>query len=69
MAVNADQFDVLQLGDQIQHLSELAQVDAKLILLHAGCDFGMRMGVHFRIDTEGDRGDFVLGSCQFIQDL
>ena len=29
----------------------------------------MCMGVYFGVDTEGNRGYFVFGSCQFVQDF
>ncbi len=69
MAMDADQSDMFQTADQVQYLSELAQVDAEFVFFHAGRDLGMRMCVYFRIDTEGDRGYFILGGSQFIQNL
>ena len=69
MAMDADQFNMFQVADQVQHLSELTQVDTEFVFLHAGCNLGMCMSIYFRFDTEGDRGYFVFGGSQFVQDF
>ena len=59
--MDADQFNMFQVADQVQLLSELTQVDTEFVFLHAGCNLGMCMSIYFRVDTEGDRGYFVFG--------
>ena len=46
----------------------MAKVDTEFILFHTRRDLGMRMGIHFRVDTKGDRGYFIFSGRQLIDD-
>ena len=67
--MQTDQFHVVHLLDTFEDTPDLAQVDTELVLLHAGCDLGMGMGIHLRIDTQGDRCHFSFGSSQLLNHL
>ena len=60
---------MLHLGQPVGYARQLAEVDAKLVFLHARRDLGVGVRIHLRIDTQGNGGHLLLGCRQLVDHL
>ena len=69
MEVQADEFHVLHLQGDIDHLVHILHTDTEFVFSQTGSDISMRMCSYIRIDAESDISNLILCRSQFIDDF
>ena len=67
--VKPKELNVLHFCSFLDDALHIAHSDTKLVFCQAGCDVGMSMSAHIRVDAEANLSYLILFSCKFIDNL
>ena len=67
--VKSQELDVLHFCSFLDDALHIAHGDTELVLCQTGCDVGMSMSAHIRVDAEANLSYLILFFCKFIDNL